>query len=249
SHNLWVDGSQAATGITSPYTYVPGDTSSHSYVVRAINGGCYADSSAVAGTDVNDGVVTVPVITDIIDPDPATYSGLVITYTAGSPYTSHDLWMDGSLLVTGFNSGDMTPPGDGNSHDYVIRAWNNTCYADSVAVPGRDNPSDVPPEITPLDWSGTEAITWTEEATATSGYVLYRGVLANLANLLTTDTDFCIRWTGSSSSDTSATGLTETATVGDCYYFLVVGVNGNGNGTAGYATAGERQVNDTGVCP
>ncbi|MBN2384136.1 DUF2817 domain-containing protein [bacterium] len=250
SHTLWVDGSQAVTGITSPYTYVPGDTSSHSYVIRAINGSCYADSNAVAGTDVNDGVTTVPVITSIVDNDPLVQDGIFVYYSLGSPAMSHNLYRDSSLIVTGYVSGSLYDPGDTNSHSYVVRAINGACYADSTAVAATDEESSiVPPEITPIDWSGKDAITWSEETTATSGYVLYRGVLADLASLLTSATDFCIRWTGSSSSDTSATGLTETATVGDCYYFLVVGVNGNGYGTAGYATAGERQINDSGLCP
>ncbi|MBN2384141.1 hypothetical protein JXQ70_14790 [bacterium] len=80
-------------------------------------------------------------------------------------------------------------------------------------------------------------------------YILYRGELADLADLLDTDADFCTRWTGSSSSDTSATGLSETATVGDCYYFLVTGVSSTGEGTAGEASAGTRIMNTTGACP
>ncbi|MBN2381636.1 hypothetical protein JXQ70_02015, partial [bacterium] len=250
SHNLWVDGSQAVTGITSPYTYVPGNSSSHSYVVRAINGSCYANSNAVAGTDVNDGVTTVPVITSIVDNDPLVQDGIFINFNAGSPATSHNLYRDSSLVVTGYVSGVLYNPGDTNSHNYVVRAINGSCYADSTAVAATDEESTiVPPEITPIGWSGTETISWAEEATATNGYVLYRGVLDDLPDLLTSTTDFCIRWTGASSSDTSATVLTETATVGDCYYYLVVGVNGAGQGSAGSATAGERQVNDTGVCP
>ncbi|MBN2384146.1 hypothetical protein JXQ70_14815, partial [bacterium] len=246
SHNLWVDGSEAVVGITSPYTYVPGDANSHSYVVRAINGTCYADSTAVAGTDVN-GTPSTPVITNIYDPDINNFSGLVIEYTPGSPATSHDLWMDGGLLMTGFNSGDTTLPGDGNPHSYVIRAWNNTCWADSTAVLGTDQggTQPVPPEITPISWTNKTTLSWTAVPEATS-YNLYRGVRANLPALLTSSTDFCTRWTGST---TSVTTITETATVGDCYYFLVTGENTSGEGTSGYATAGERILDTTGTCP
>ncbi|MBN2384872.1 hypothetical protein JXQ70_18520 [bacterium] len=249
SHNLWVDGSQAATGITSPYTYVPGDTSSHSYVVRAINGSCYANSNAMAGTDFNDGVTTAPVITSIVDQDPLVQDGIFIYYMDGSPAMSHDLWRDGIQVVTGYVTGALYDPGDTNSHNYVIRAINGACSADSntMAATDEETPS-VPPEITPIGWTDKTTLSWSEEVTATDGYVLYRGELANLANLLNSDPDFCIRWTGTSSSDTSAGGLTETTTLGDCYYYLVVGVNSHGNGTAGSATAGERQVNDTGLC-
>jgi C1A family cysteine protease len=52
-HDLYKDGSLAAGPITSPYTYSPGDMSSHNYVVRAINGrdSCHSDSNQVSGTD------------------------------------------------------------------------------------------------------------------------------------------------------------------------------------------------------
>ncbi|MBN2383621.1 hypothetical protein JXQ70_12145 [bacterium] len=249
SHNLWVDGSQAVTGITSPYTYVPGNTSSHSYVVRAVNGSCYANSNAVAGTDLNDAVTTAPVITSIVDHDPFVQDGVNISYTAGSPATSHDLWCDGSLVVTGFVSGGLYNPGDLDGHYYFIRAINGSCYADSATEYFQEQVGVMPPEITPVSWSGKETLTWTEETTATNGYILYRGLRADLAELLTSNTDFCIRWTGSSSSETSATGLTETGPAEDCYYYLVTGVSGVGEGTAGAATAGERQVDDTGACP
>ncbi|HQO21179.1 MAG TPA: S8 family serine peptidase, partial [Acidobacteriota bacterium] len=53
SSSLWVDGSEVATGISSPFPYNPGDTSSHNYVVRTYNDTCYTDSIASAFSDAN----------------------------------------------------------------------------------------------------------------------------------------------------------------------------------------------------
>jgi len=36
---------------------------------------------------------------------------------------------------------------------------------------------------------------------------------------------------------------------GDFYWYIVVGVNATGEGSAGTATAGPRVVNSTGTCP
>jgi len=51
SHDLYVDGSLQASGITSPYTFVHGDANSHNYVVRAIHGSCWTDSNTITETD------------------------------------------------------------------------------------------------------------------------------------------------------------------------------------------------------
>ena len=55
SYNLLKDGTVVVTGYTSGATYIPGDTSSHTYIVRAVSGSCTTDSTGVAGTDANGG--------------------------------------------------------------------------------------------------------------------------------------------------------------------------------------------------
>jgi hypothetical protein len=45
------DGTSVATGYTSGATYVPGDTSSHTYIVQAVSGTCTANSAGSAFTD------------------------------------------------------------------------------------------------------------------------------------------------------------------------------------------------------
>ena len=53
SHDLWMDGAEVTTGITSPYSYDPLDNALHSYVVRAVNGTCFADSTPSDFTDAD----------------------------------------------------------------------------------------------------------------------------------------------------------------------------------------------------
>jgi len=57
-HDLYKDGALAVSNYVSGVTYQPGDNSTHSYVVRAVNGTCYTNSAPVNGTDAY--TVTVP---------------------------------------------------------------------------------------------------------------------------------------------------------------------------------------------
>ena len=52
-HDLYVDGMLAQAGIATGFTYIPGDSSSHSYVVRAVNGPCWIDSASVSQSDMD----------------------------------------------------------------------------------------------------------------------------------------------------------------------------------------------------
>jgi len=118
-------------------TYNPGDTSAHTYVVRAVKGTCTADSTGVAGTDANN-QPGVPVITAVADVSPCALSGITVAYTAGSGATSHNLLKDGSLVITGYTSGATYNPGDTNSHTYIIQAVKGTCTTNSTGVAGTD---------------------------------------------------------------------------------------------------------------
>jgi len=247
SHNLWVDGAQEATGITSPWTYLPGDSNSHNYVVRAINGTCWTDSNIVAGTDVNDSVITAPVITSIVDNDPDIQDGIYIYYTAGSPASSHDLYRDSVLVASGYVSGSLYNPGDTLSHDYSIRAINGTCWLDSSVMAGIDSEysGTLPGEISFAQWTSITGLVWNTEPSSDT-YNVYRGERADLPNLGNSNTDFCTRYQGPSTMVT----ISENPLPGVCYYFLVTGVNVLGEGTAGDdSNNNQRQVNTTGICP
>ena len=137
SHNLYDNGSLAVTSYASGATYNPGDTASHTYIVRAINGTCFFESSSQAGTDANN-TPGAPTITAVSDVDACAQSGVQVVYTAGSGATSHNLYDNGSLAVTGYASGATYNPGDTASHTYIVRAINGTCFTNSASMAGTD---------------------------------------------------------------------------------------------------------------
>ena len=124
-----------------------------------------------------------------------------------------------------------------------------------MADPDCGAPPPPPPEIaTGTNFTVTanqtsQSIGWNSEPTAT-GYRVYRGTKDYLDELCdATKTDFCTRYDGTGltldiTSDNPATIDTTNRVV----YYLIVAYNGGGEGPAGTATCGERQVNTTGTC-
>ena len=110
-----------------------------------------------------------------------------------------------------------------------------------------------PPEVasggtsaTAQGWVDKNTHQWPASAAATS-YRLYRGAVSDLPNLLNGGTDSCLAYSGSATSATAdADPASET---GRLHWFLVTGVNGYGEGSAGDATGGTRVVNAGGGCP
>ena len=99
SYNLLKDGTPVVTGYASGATYVPTDTNSHTYVVRALNGpSCTTDSTGVAGTDAN-ATPGAPSITSIADNNVCVQDGVKVSYTAGSGAASHNLYKDGGPAI------------------------------------------------------------------------------------------------------------------------------------------------------
>ena len=83
-----------------------------------------------------------PAILSIVDADACAQSGVLVNYTPGSGATSHDLLRDGAVVVSGYVSGAVHDPGDGASHDYVVRAVKTSCpSADSPASSYADGDS------------------------------------------------------------------------------------------------------------
>jgi len=173
-HSLWKDSVKVVNNYSPGALYNPGDILNHSYVVRAEKGNCYNNSAAQDFADSN-GVPSQPVINSINDLDITQLTGIQIYYTSGTPATKHDLFKDGSLVVSNFVSGSTYQPGDNLQHNYIIRAVNENCltYSDSVQVSGTDGAP--PPEVavgTNFIWSATQSsqtFSWTAEPTA-SGY-------------------------------------------------------------------------------
>ena len=144
-HDLYREGVLIMSGVSSPIYYNPGDTSSHSYVVRAVNTdeACFSDSSVVSAADAN-GTPSKPVITGITDPSPISF-GLVITYTPGTPAERHDLYKDGVLAIAGFASGGTYAGSDSLSHSYRILAVNGSCSTLSDGVSAVDRGTKLSP--------------------------------------------------------------------------------------------------------
>jgi len=92
SYDLQVDGTTTVTGVTSPATYTPGNSSSHSYTIRA-NGTC-GSSAYSAGTAGTDAVCAVPG-----EVSTGATSGAAQTWSADKRTTG---WQAASGTVTGY---------------------------------------------------------------------------------------------------------------------------------------------------
>jgi hypothetical protein len=113
----------------------------------------------------------------------------------------------------------------------------------SALPPGEVAPGDL--EATAQSWTDKATMAWPALAGAVT-YNVYRGVLADLPNLDGAGPDACLRQSGTATSTTLDEDPSLAA--GELYWYLVTGVNGWGEGTAGNATAGERQITSSGSC-
>ena len=116
------------------------------------------------------------------------------------------------------------------------------------------SPASPPPETAPggtlgtaQTWSSDTVQQWPSNAQAT-GYKVYRGVFADLKNLVSGTVNSCLEWSGSSTSLTVADDPSSVA--GRFYWYLVTGTNGMGEGPAGNATGPTARIIDSsGACP
>ncbi|MEN8163102.1 MAG: hypothetical protein ABFS37_03155, partial [Acidobacteriota bacterium] len=89
SYDLLVDGTTTVIGVTSPYTYAPGNSISHTYAVRAVNAcGDGAWSGVTSGVD-EDYSLTYSGIDVAADLDSCDDTGVVVTWSAPTS------WNDG----------------------------------------------------------------------------------------------------------------------------------------------------------
>jgi len=144
-----------------------------------------------------------------------------------------------------------------------VSNYGNDTYMDDVSVaytpgactmiactpaatpPGETAPGDT--SATAQSWTNKTTHTWPSNATAT-GYTLYRGIKADLPQLLNSSTDSCTKYTGTGNSTATITE-NPTGVAGGFYWYLVTGSNIGGEGPSGNATAGARTVNSSGSCP
>ncbi len=234
------------------------------YVVRAA---CDAygtaespNSNCLAGTRLV--TPAAPAAPGVADVDPCALSGVSISWSAVTGATGYDMQVDGSTVVSGVTSPYTYSPGNSSSHSYQVRS-KNTCGSSSwsTGTAGTDAVCPVPGETSPgtggaatgMTWSSDKGtISWQAVSGTVSGYRLYKGVPANLPNLLNSSTDSCTRYDGTSLSYTLNT-TTDAPSSGGFYWFLVDAYNGAGEGSAGNARIGTtlvgRTVNSSGACP
>jgi hypothetical protein len=129
SHDLLRDGLPVVIGYASGAIYDPGDTTSHAYRVRAINGACSTDSVPQSASDQVD--TPVPTITG---PSPACASASLGTQA----FSSYQWFQDGSL-ISGATSRNYSAVAPGS---YTVRVTNaNGCESTSVAFVVSTNPA------------------------------------------------------------------------------------------------------------
>jgi len=193
---------------------------------------------------------------------PVLVSGLTgVIAIAGGYGQSLALRNDGTVWAWGSNGwGELGRGTTGDSFSVPVQVLNLT-GATSIACGAHHCvaiTSPIPPETaggynwaTALTWSNKNTLTWPTAAGADS-YKIYRGTKGGLPNLLTTGTDSCTRYQGTATSAATADDPSSLPP-GDFYWYLVVGVNAYGEGSAGHAFAGglmtTRIVNSSGACP
>jgi hypothetical protein len=104
-------------------------------------------------------------------------------------------------------------------------------------------PYEVP--ATSLFWAGKNTLSWSAASCAT-GYRVYRGNPSELKNL-PTGAAACRSYDGTGTT-TGAT-LTSNPAAGSFFWYLAVGYNSNGEGSAGQSSYGPRMILSTGACP
>jgi len=247
------DGSAVASGLppsTHSYTDNTGvNGTSYNYSVRA-NNGC-GQSYTTSGVSAADNISPSSITLTASNYDSS--CGILISFSGGSGATQFDLWVDGVQKATGISTGYIYIPTDSTSHNYVVRGVNGPCYKDSNVSSASDpNCGSVPPEVatgTNFTWDATQSsqtMNWEPEPTAT-GYRVYRGITLLLKNLCDSSQDFCNKYDGTDNF-LSITSDDPSTVEGRCLFYLITGYNGLGEGTAGSATCGERQINSSGGC-
>jgi hypothetical protein len=236
-------------------------SSTASYWVRVL-GACSAAADSRTAT-----VEVMPVPEAPLQPtfSAVTKTTLTVHWTAVSGAASYDVWrasgeacaspskITGSP-VTG-TSYDDTGLSCDTPYSYFVTA-NNGCGASAkggcapvttfICPPGETAPGNGGLS-TAQQWTDKTAQSWLANDAATS-YTLYRGIQADLPQLLNGSVDSCTKYIGAATS-TDTINEDPTGLAGGFYWYLVTGSNAGGEGSAGNATAGERIVNSSGDCP
>lgn len=181
---------------------------------------------------------------------PCAAGGIALLWSAQPCYRRQQ---DATQILLGGNAFKLTSI-TGCGGDYVVGPNNTWGYGRlDVLTAVNATSCPAPPETAPggsastaLTWPGKSSMSWPMNLQATS-YTLYRGMPADLPNLLDAQVDSCRRYLGSAT--TASISEDPSAVAGRFYWYLVTGSNANGEGSAGDATSGPRVVNASGTCP
>ncbi|HPR64254.1 MAG TPA: PKD domain-containing protein [Thermoanaerobaculia bacterium] len=141
-YDLLVDGTTTVTNVTSPHNYSPGNSSSHTYAIRAKNSCTGSWSGATSATDVNNapGTPAQPAVSDL---DACTLTGVRITWGSVSGATGYDLLVDGTTTISNVTSPYDYSPGNNANHTYAVLAKTASCTGSwstaTIAADGDDN--------------------------------------------------------------------------------------------------------------
>ncbi|MBN2381972.1 hypothetical protein JXQ70_03730 [bacterium] len=153
-----------------------------------------------------------------------------------------DSWLNHRTAVIFCGGTDSySPPYTGNTgREYSC--WIN-------AVVNRWEGGSALTEVTDVGWaaSSTTNLSWATTPNADT-YHVYRGTPSDLPNLLDSNLDSCLKWSGST-TQTGEGVLDLVPAVDSFYWFIVLGENSTqGFGPAGDATSGPRQLDSSGDC-
>jgi len=204
SHSLVRDGAVVAADIANPCAYNPGDGTTHSYSIRAVNVLCTTDSPAQPFPDEASAPGAVQII-QILDDDPCAQSGITIFFSGGAGAVRFDLLRDGVLVASDISSPVQVNPKNRADHTYVIRAVGESCLTDSPPQVFADAKNTPDPTIPPP----------------------YSNVCPETTVTLSTEAGMsAYQWRFKGRDIPGATGQTYTATVSGKYSVAVVTVDG-----------------------
>ncbi len=234
SFNLVVDAVETATGITSPYIYNPGDTDSHDYTLRAVNGTCFSDSAITSisdsGSSAPDGGTTTAT-----DDDHCGDTGVNISWAAPANWNDSGIGTRSYSIYRGATFIDSVADSEttyndnlgtnNQSYNYTVVAVNGcgltTSYASQLAndfVPSipdfgtttaADDNSCTDTGVN-ISWNIPD--NWNDNGFGTRSFTIYRGTTAIATSL----------------SETTVTYNDDTGVNNQNYTYKVIAVNGCG---------------------
>jgi hypothetical protein len=206
------------------------------------------DHISIVGTGSGSGTWTASVQVELIDPSATATTLKAYGAADANPYTVTTQYTGAGTYQIRITEKDggfaymTTPALEGMSATLAHCHYTNCGSAPPPEVSHGDTPA------TALNWNSDKTtMNWQAVAEPVDSYRLYKGQPADLYKLLTSNPDACVR----NDADVLSYNMTwgnDSPAAGTFLWFLVTAVNTAGEGPAGDATAGARQLSSTGAC-